>query len=63
MSGDRINYGEVAYNAYCEHRGWKSIRGDPLPKFEAQSEDLKEAWVAAGNAAVQEYKEDQDILD
>lgn len=60
---DRIEYGEAAYNAYCESRGWKSVRGDPLPKFESQSEELKEAWMAAGEAAVQEYKNDQDIPD
>lgn len=44
------NYGKIAYEAYCASRNWKSIRGEPLPQFEAQAAEIIEAWIAAGNA-------------
>jgi hypothetical protein len=42
--------GEIAYNAYCEARGWKSVRGDPLPHWKQQDETLREAWSKAADA-------------
>ncbi len=42
--------GEIAYNAYCKARGWKSVRGEPLPHWEQQDEALRAAWVAAAEA-------------
>jgi hypothetical protein len=42
--------GEIAYNAYCQKRGWKSVRGEPLPEFTAQSAELQAAWQAAADA-------------
>jgi hypothetical protein len=44
--------GEINYNAYCEDRGWKSVRGDPLPKWHEQSDDLKASWEKAANAVL-----------
>lgn len=46
--------GEVAYNAYCEQREWKSLNGDPLPNWKQQDEKLRAAWSAAVNAVVAE---------
>ncbi|MDA1277890.1 MAG: hypothetical protein O2960_28160 [Verrucomicrobia bacterium] len=54
-------FGKVAYDAYCDARGWKSVLGEPLPKFEDQSKDLQDAWQASGKAAVQEWCDDFDI--
>jgi hypothetical protein len=48
--------GELAYNAYCEAVGYKSVKGDTLPAWEDQSERLQEAWDAAAEA-VAEYLE------
>lgn len=48
--------GEIAYNAYCEAVGYKSVRGETLPIWEDQSERLQEAWERAGEA-VAEYLE------
>jgi hypothetical protein len=48
--------GELAYNAYAESVGYKSVRGDTLPIWEDQSERLQEAWESAGEA-VAEYLE------
>jgi hypothetical protein len=42
--------GKLAYNAYCEAVGWKSVRGDSLPKWEEQSERLQIAWDKAALA-------------
>lgn len=48
-------YAKVAYDAYCEARGWVSVRGDALPQFEAQSPDLQAAWGAAARAVVERF--------
>jgi hypothetical protein len=42
--------GKIAYEAYCKSRGWKSVRGEPLPQFEAQEERLQVAWQEAAEA-------------
>jgi hypothetical protein len=42
--------GEIAYNAYCTKREWKSFSGEPLPPFNGQSLDLQEAWNIAAEA-------------
>ena len=47
------DYAKVAYDAYCESRGWVSVRGDALPQFEAQSPELQEAWASAARAVVE----------
>ena len=48
-------YAKVAYDAYCESRGWVSVRGDPLPPFEAQSPELKSAWGFSARAVVEKF--------
>lgn len=40
-------YGEFCYNAYCDSVGWKSFNGSDLPKFNEQSDKLKQAWQKA----------------
>jgi hypothetical protein len=42
--------GEIAYNAYCESRGWKSVRGEHLPHWKEQSQELRDAWARAADA-------------
>jgi len=42
--------GEIAYNAYCEARGWKSVHGEPLPHWKQQDETLRAAWTKAADA-------------
>ncbi len=51
-----LTYGEMAYNAYCDNRKWKSVRGDPLPAFENQSSELKAAWEAAAQAVAEQVR-------
>jgi hypothetical protein len=44
-------YGQIAYEAYFESCGGKSlISGAPLPEWPAQSDAIKKAWEAAGDA-------------
>ena len=42
--------GKLAYEAYCSTRGWKSVRGEPLPHWEQQDQPLRDAWCAAARA-------------
>ena len=44
--------GNLAYDTYCNDRKWKSVRGEQLPKFDDQSDDLKSAWEAAAMAVL-----------
>ena len=52
MNKERL--GEIAYNAYCETRDWKSVRGEPLPHWKQQSEDLRNSWIKAAEAVAKE---------
>lgn len=54
--------GEIAYNAYCQRRGWKSIRGEQLPPFIRQSQELMDAWEDAAKAIVGEVRSTQDLI-
>jgi hypothetical protein len=40
----------IAYDAYGESRGWVVFNGDPMPRWEDQSPELKQAWDAAAQA-------------
>jgi hypothetical protein len=42
--------GRIAYEAYCKSRDWKSVKGEPLPQFQQQSEDLQLAWCKCAEA-------------
>ena len=48
--------GQIAYDAYCESRGWKSVRGEPLPHWKQQDESLRLAWVKAAEAVATEVR-------
>ena len=42
--------GEVAYNAYCSVRDWKSYDGKPLPRWPEVKGEIKAGWCAAAMA-------------
>ncbi len=42
--------GEIAYNAYGNSRNWVVVGGGPMPTWEEQFPELKEAWEAAADA-------------
>ena len=47
-----IDLGEVAYNAYGDARGWVVVGGGPMPRWDEQSPELRDAWDAAAQAVV-----------
>ena len=44
--------GELAYNAYCGHVGWKGFNGDPLPEWGNAREHIRDGWRKAGVAVM-----------
>lgn len=48
-----IDLAEVAYNAYGDNRGWVTFNGDPMPRWEDQTPELREAWNAAAQAVAE----------
>jgi hypothetical protein len=57
MPDDDITPGEIAYDAYCEARDWKSVRGELLPPFTGQTEELQQAWETAAKAVITHHEE------
>lgn len=45
-----ISLAEIAYNAYGDSRNWVVYSGDPMPRWDEQSPELREAWDAAAQA-------------
>lgn len=46
-----VNFGKVAYDAYCESTGGVSlISGAKLPGWDELKTEIKTAWEAAANA-------------
>lgn len=54
------NLAKTAYDAHCESRGWRSVKGDILPQFEEQSEYLKKAWRDAAYAVIDDFSRCED---
>ena len=52
MSKD--NLGKIAYDTYCECRGWKSYNGDPLPQWKDVEVSIKEGWIKSAVAVEHE---------
>lgn len=48
--------GELAYNAYCAARDWKSVRGEALPHWAQQESSLRSAWISAAAAVAAAIK-------
>lgn len=42
--------GQVAYEAYGQHRRWRTVSGLPMPTWDQQAEDLCDAWEQAATA-------------
>ena len=51
-----ITLGQIAYDAYCKARSWKSVRGEPLPQFAEQTPELREAWEQAARAVAEQIR-------
>lgn len=46
------DFGRIAYEAYVESCGGKSVRGDDLPSWADQAPAICAHWVAAAKAVV-----------
>lgn len=48
-----VTNGEIAYNAYCNQSGWKSLAsGADLPPFAATKPEIQAAWEVAAQAVL-----------
>jgi hypothetical protein len=47
-----VDLGQVAYDAYCETRNWKSFSGQALPRWPDVQPDIQEGWRVAAKAVV-----------
>lgn len=48
--------GKIAYDAYCEATGWKSlVSGADLPQWNEVRPEIQAAWRAAGNAVMNRF--------
>lgn len=54
---DGDSLGRVAYEAYGAARGWVMFDGSPMPTWDEQSIELREAWEMAGEAVAALYEE------
>ena len=49
--------GEIAYNAYREHTGGKSlVSGEGMPFWQSLPDDIRAAWEAAGKAVAPKWR-------
>ncbi len=47
-------FGQVGYEAYCAHTGWKSlVSGQPLPPWNQVKPEIQAAWEKSGEAMSQ----------
>lgn len=42
--------GQIAYDAYAEHAGYFSIKGEHLPRWDEQDSAIQRHWEAAAQA-------------
>ena len=47
--------GQIAYEAYCDKREWKSFDGKTLPKWDEVKIEIKEAWEYAAIEVIRNY--------
>jgi hypothetical protein len=47
-------FGQVAYETYCDHRRWVSVRNERLPEWNEVLPEIREAWIAAALNVIEE---------
>lgn len=45
-----VTLGQIAYEAYGQARAWKVFNGSPMPNWNEQHPELKDAWNVAAEA-------------
>lgn len=51
--------GRVAYEAYCQSVGGKSVQGETLPPYEELSFEVSTAWVASARAVAGQVRNER----
>jgi hypothetical protein len=51
---DKYFYAKVAYRAYGATTNFKNFQGNDMPLFDDLPEQIKEAWVAAATAVMEQ---------
>lgn len=49
--------GQLNYEAYCEHRGWKSFHGEARPPWIEVRPDIQAAWEPAARSLLGEAED------
>jgi hypothetical protein len=57
VSEDQKTWGQIAYEAYCQHQEWKSWTEDPLPAWLNVRPDIKIAWEYAAVCLMEQIKQ------
>lgn len=52
MTPGQMTPGQIAYNAYGDAREWKTVSGTPMPKWNDQHRDLRDAWEIGATAVL-----------
>ena len=47
---------QVSYEAYGDFAQWKNYRGDPMPRWDDLPPTIRDAWYAAIDAGVAEWR-------
>ena len=50
-----ISFGQLAFEAYCKSVNFVTFDNKPIPKWEALSAQIKQAWEDAANEAIKVY--------
>lgn len=51
-----IDVGKIAYEAYSAKTGHRSaVSGEPLPSWEEQSQEIRDAWQASAEAVLEAH--------
>lgn len=50
-----MSLGKAAYEAFAYARHWKTFNGETMPTWEAQQENMREAWQQSAEAVIAAY--------
>lgn len=50
-----MEYGQIAFEAYCESVNFATYDNKPIPKWESLSAQIKQAWEEAASEVIKAY--------
>lgn len=54
---DERTLGQLAFDAYSTARGWKDVRGGPIPTWDELDPAIRDAWELAAATVAQHVQE------